>query len=274
MLENRFFRKSLVVSPLGGLRIACDVSNGVGVLTHRRVLPHFTLVFVTEGTGTYWDEAGREYDIVPGDSILVCPGVEHWYGPAKGKTWNETFVVFEGPIFDLWREREAIDSAKPVRHLEPHDYWQTRIREAVGDDHGDDPHQMVQEVIRLQQLLADIEHVSREHAEADVVWLEKAQQAIVETGDPKRATRQMGISYESFRKRFKRLSGQPPGRYARRAVMEQACNLLHDNERSLREIAEELGFCDEYHFSKQFSKTIGWSPKEYRVRTAARDVSA
>ena len=56
--------------------------------------------------------------------------------------------------------------------------------------------------------------------------------------------------------------------------MEQACNLLHDNDRSLREIAEELGFCDEYHFSKQFSKTIGWSPKEYRVRTAAQDIPA
>ena len=48
--------------------------------------------------------------------------------------------------------------------------------------------------------------------------------------------------------------------------MEEACGLLSDKTLTLRDVAEKLGYCDEYHFSKQFSKTIGWSPREYRAR--------
>ena len=38
---------------------------------------------------------------------------------------------------------------------------------------------------------------------------------------------------------------------------------------SVKEVAYNLGFCDEYHFSKQFSKRIGVSPLKYKkgVRT-------
>ena len=32
----------------------------------------------------------------------------------------------------------------------------------------------------------------------------------------------------------------------------------------LRTIASELGFCDEFHFSKAFKRAYGISPSEYR----------
>ncbi|MEM9500993.1 MAG: AraC family transcriptional regulator [Pseudomonadota bacterium] len=48
--------------------------------------------------------------------------------------------------------------------------------------------------------------------------------------------------------------------------MERACGMLSEPGVLLRDISDELSFCDEYHFSRRFSKTVGWSPAEYRVR--------
>jgi AraC-like DNA-binding protein len=49
--------------------------------------------------------------------------------------------------------------------------------------------------------------------------------------------------------------------------MGQACEMLSKPGVRLRDISDTLGFCDEYHFSRQFRKSVGWSPSEYRART-------
>ena len=61
-----------------------------------------------------------------------------------------------------------------------------------------------------------------------------------------------------------------PGKYRTAILVAQACELLTDETLTLRTIADRLGYCDEYHFSKQFSKTVGWSPKEYRARISSK----
>ena len=46
--------------------------------------------------------------------------------------------------------------------------------------------------------------------------------------------------------------------------MEQACQLLDSTELSVKGVAAELGYDDPLYFSRQFSKTVGLSPRAYR----------
>jgi AraC-like DNA-binding protein len=71
------------------------------------------------------------------------------------------------------------------------------------------------------------------------------------------------MSYESFRKRFRELTGQSPAHYLTAQVMSQACNLLYAGNLQIKEIAGELGFCDEYHFSKRFKQWYGQAPSHH-----------
>lgn len=266
MWEERFFKRNMQTSPLGGIRIACFVKNGIGVLTSRRVLPHFTLVYVVRGGGEYRDANGVSCPVSAGDAILVMPGIEHWYGPPSGESWDEIYLVFEGPVFDVWRQSGCIDTAKPVVSLHPQEFWRDKIMQAVGSGEEKTEDGLLHEAVRVQLLLADIQQALHEDVESDIVWLEDAQSALRKAMDVHDAARAMQQSYEAFRKKFKRLSGLSPGKYKSTLVMEQACAMLTDTDLLMRDISDALGFCDEYHFSRQFSKTIGWSPSEYRSR--------
>lgn len=270
MEESTFFVQNFAVSPLGGIRIACFVKNGAGVLTPKRILPHYTLVYVLRGGGTYVDENGAAFDVETGDAILVMPGLEHWYGPDKGERWDELYLVFEGPVFDLWRGEECFNPSQPVISLHPTDYWLDRIKQAIGENNEGDPAKMMSEAVRLQALLTDIQYAARSDVEADIMWLEEAKAALDDKENVHDAASTVGVAYEVFRKKFRRLSGMPPGKYRTAILMERACDLLAEKSLTLRDIANELGYCDEYHFSKQFSKTIGWSPREYRARMPSK----
>jgi len=264
--ESNFFARNVTVSPLGGIRIACFVKNGSGVLTPRRVLSHFTLVYVLQGEGSYQDENGLALHVKPGDAIVILPGMEHWYGPPKGAVWDELFLVFEGPIFDLWRAKGCFDGSKPVIPLHPADYWLDQIKQAIGEQGARDPAKMMAEAVRMQQLLVDIQNAARTDVQADIEWLQSAKSALETEKDVHEAATVLSMSYELFRKKFRKLSGVAPGKYRSGVLMEQACDMLSDRSLTLRQIASRLGYCDEYHFSKQFSKIVGWSPREYRTR--------
>lgn len=269
-IQHTFFVRNLAISPLGGIRIACHLKDSVGVQTPTRILPHFTLVYVLKGGGAYEDETGVRCNVGPGDAILVYPGLEHWYGPAGGGRWDEIYLVFEGPVFDLWRKEQCFDGVKPVVHLHPMEFWVDRIKQAIGENNEGDPSKMIDEAVRVQSLLAEIQHAARDNIEGDIIWLQSAKDALQEASSPLEAAAALGVAYEVFRKKFRKLSGMAPGKYRTALVMEQACHMLAESSGTLKSIAGELGYCDEYHFSKQFRKTIGWSPSEYRARLSVR----
>jgi AraC-like DNA-binding protein len=63
---------------------------------------------------------------------------------------------------------------------------------------------------------------------------------------------------------FKRDFGVTPYDYLLRRKMETARVLLGNSVRSVRAIARELGFGDEYYFSRLFKQKTGVAPTEYR----------
>lgn len=72
------------------------------------------------------------------------------------------------------------------------------------------------------------------------------------------------VSPGSLQKRFRREVGVPIGRYVDDRLMFKAEQLLRLREVSIKEISEQLGFCDQFYFSRCFSKRYGISPLKYR----------
>ncbi|MEM9236791.1 MAG: helix-turn-helix domain-containing protein [Verrucomicrobiota bacterium] len=76
----------------------------------------------------------------------------------------------------------------------------------------------------------------------------------------------VGLSSTRFNLRFRQILHMSPSEFQLRLRVERAQKLLTMSERSLAEIALDLGFCDQSHFGKRFQKVTGLSPRAYRKR--------
>ena len=74
-----------------------------------------------------------------------------------------------------------------------------------------------------------------------------------------------GVSVKTAESKFKALFGETIHQYILRFKIEQAVAYFKSfSEMSIKEIAYNLGFYDEYHFSKQFKRKTGISPSRYK----------
>ena len=191
-------------------------------------------------------------------------------GPRKGQGWSEVYAVFDGPVFDLWKQSGLLDPSRPVRRLQTVDYWLPRFSAVIqaGRTPGLSPSLI--EVCQLQRVLAEALTAPGPDAAAatEKQWAQQAcsllEADLSRPLDLHAAAATMNVSYELFRKRFRQVVGLSPAQYRARRNIDLACELIRAGQLRHKQIASRLGFADEYHFSKRFKKITGRSPRQFR----------
>lgn len=84
--------------------------------------------------------------------------------------------------------------------------------------------------------------------------------------------RYLHMNTNAFIRLFKKQTGVSPQAYSLSKRIEKACLLLHTTRQGIKEIAEQTGFCDRYHFTRAFTRLRGIPPARFRVtrRIASR----
>lgn len=72
-----------------------------------------------------------------------------------------------------------------------------------------------------------------------------------------------GMHPNAFTRLFKSVTGQSPQKYMNVKRIERACIMLHNTSVSIEEVAEALGFCDRFHFSRVFKQVRGVGPAAF-----------
>ncbi|VXC73913.1 Transcriptional regulator, AraC family [Pseudomonas sp. 8Z] len=83
---------------------------------------------------------------------------------------------------------------------------------------------------------------------------------------------QCAMSRSHFSRAFKQSTGLSPQDWVLNLRIETAQHLLSQSNRSLTEIGQDCGFCDQAHFTRTFNRLLGVSPN--RWRQARRPVCA
>ena len=246
---------------LGTLSGAGYIHGKTGMLDWR-VLGRYALVYILEGQGRYQNVGGPSCGVEAGDLLLLFPELAHRYGPGDTGTWAELHILFEGPAFDLARADGALDSAQPICRLEPIAHWQIQWEEAARAEG-------LVAVTRLLALLAEAAATrGGGTSPAHLPWLEAARRHLKMDLNHKmpmaEVAARLGQSYETFRKAFEQQTGVSPARYRANKRMEAARALLLHTPMTSRQIADSLGFPDEFYFSKRFKQAFGVSPRDFR----------
>ena len=82
--------------------------------------------------------------------------------------------------------------------------------------------------------------------------------------DVAQMARIMHMNKETFTKKFIYDTGLSPKRFFSRLLVKRAERILAGTELSIREVADQLNFCNEFYFSRFFRRHLGCSPREYR----------
>lgn len=270
--------ESALRTEAGSLQLAGMLRNIAGIdPDSMRILGSYALILMVGGRGYYRDARGRNTELRSGDAVLVFPEVAHAYGPQPNTEWTQIYYVFNGPQFDLWRRRRLLRPDHPVLRLGAPDYWQQRLRAVVPADSRDVSRKgaALRAFGRFLDVLSEMlaaDEEAADHGGCDA-WLEQSLRGLGQRSSrgwlaPQDVAKEVGLSYENFRKRFVQLTGESPGQYQKRRRLEWACAAIYQGQHTIKEIADELGFCDVFHFSKAFKQVIGATPSDYRRRVS------
>jgi len=266
--QTESFPNASSPTPIGEVLVAATIHRSRGIWPTMRPFPSFALVYMVEGKGRYRDERQPERTIEPGTALLILPGFRHSYGPAPDGGWSEIYLTFQGAIFDLWRETGLLTPEQLVFELQPLGYWFERI-------HGITRLEGLGQISALQLLLADMlgHQRSRLTSPDETRFIGEAKVRLqTDFGaaiDYPALARQLGVSYETFRKRFSAVTGTSPHQYRLRAIIQEAVRLLHQRPHTNAELADQLGFCNEFYFSRQFKEHTGLTPRQFREHLRA-----
>jgi transcriptional regulator GlxA family with amidase domain len=79
----------------------------------------------------------------------------------------------------------------------------------------------------------------------------------------------VNLSTSRFRHLFKTETGTTPAQYLKSLRMRRAKELVENSFLNIKEIMCSIGVRDKRHFAKDFERTYGLTPTQYRVRCRA-----
>lgn len=230
-----------------------------------RVLHEFQFVYITEGRGTFKMRHG-EYPITSGTGFIVFPGLWHWYAPDIETGWDEYWVGFKGEYAEALLSNEILSKSRPtldiginstIVHL-----FQELFEVGKREPPGFQP-KLAGSLIRL--LAHSLSFVQQKSHGSETERLVQKARMIMEDHvfnnlEMECISEQLGLSYTHFRSLFKDYSGQSPYQYYLNIKINKAKELLESGEHSVKEVAFDLGFENQYYFSRLFKKKTGVSP--------------
>ena len=234
-----------------------------------RILDCYQVVYVSSGRGTFESTATGLVKVEGGSTLLLFPNVWHRYAPDPNTGWTEFFLELRGPALDRLRQRGVIRPQEPLfdssRNPGILDAFHAIFEYARNGGAGSREQMATLGIHLLAQAIhsravpeQDNESRSVRRAEA------RMREDLGECPDMATLSRELGVAYDPFRRRFKALTGLAPKQYHRNLQMRRAEELLLNTTRTVAEIAEELGFNSAFHLSAAFKQHCGAAPSHWR----------
>lgn len=200
--------------------------------------------------------------------ITQWPGEFVEYGPSfPGETWDELFFIYNGKLMSDFRRAGLVKLGRPIWPIANITGVEAQIEELRRLSRSDSPERFVDRVDRVAERLI-LETLLAPAAGADEKLLSDRaaawRQHLAHPIDFSEEAMICGMSISTFRRRWQRFCSQPPAQYLLHLRIHEACRLLVESEKPIREIAGLTGFDDEFYFSRRFRIRVGVPPSEYR----------
>ena len=234
----------------------------------------YVLIYCVDGSGFYVVD-GKRHEVKKNQYFILPIGKPHEYGSTEGHFWTVYWLHFCGKAAHVFAEGAATPQTINVT-------MQSRISERINifDEilttlhFGDSIEDLRYASSLLAHFLASMRYLgqfrrAKASAEKDIV--EQAIHYMRENIENRitmaEVLRYVGYSQSHFSTVFKKKTGMSPLSYFNRLKVEHACKLLKTTDLKVNMICYKVGIEDPLYFSRLFSKVMGMSPSEFRIKS-------
>jgi len=237
--------------------------------------PYLAIELLLEGELAA-DIDGEKFELVPGDLLMICHPNFAVLNSRRG--FRKRALLLQGTLLDAALSGFSLYGTRLIRLSDPEAV--ERLIAAIGSAlAGKSPEAVAVVNGRIFELISTLSaEGARNSAYPDA--LNRAIR-IIETrpGEDLPLTELAegaGCSVSTLQRAFRRCCGTTASGYRRSTRIRLARQLLEGSELSIKEIAGRTGYFDQAHFSRDFKKSCGLSPRAWRrriVSTASADGS-
>jgi len=241
--------------------------------TRERGCPEAVFIYCARGGG--WCEiAGRRHEVAK-DQLLVIPAATpHAYGASKKEPWTIHWFHTIGTNVPFYLEKLEVKPEKPVVQLGGDVQLFSLFEDVLeGLEHGSTLRHLIYAAHSLSHLMGLILRHKDEFWRGEIDVREQTAKSIKfmkeHLREPLRISTLaavINLSRSHYTTLFRRATGYAPLMYLNHLRMQRAVQLLNTTNLSIKAISDQLGFSDQFYFSRAFSKLHGHSPSEHRRR--------
>jgi len=233
----------------------------------------FILIYCVDGQGEI--RLNETVHTVSGDQFFIIPaGMPHAYRSDENNPWSIYWIHFSGNKAGIYSrfacQPQSIERSKTSRITDRIDLFSEIFRNL---DRGFSTETLEYVNQCLPHLLASFTHLSqfrliKESGEKDPVaqsinfMLEQLTQKL----KLEEIAAETGLSASHYSRLFVNRTGHSPIDYFIQLKIQRACRLLDNSGWMIADVSREMGFDDQFYFSRVFRKVMGMSPAEYRKR--------
>lgn len=236
----------------------------------RHVFNSCNFSLILRGGGDF-TRNGRSLPVVAPCVITQWPGDTLDYGPSGAhETWDECYVIYAASDWQRLRTMGFVDEARPVWPIRNLPAVQAHLRTLEMLTRPADPASAADRVDRLWEsiLLETLAEppagVADEDADMIGAVLANLRENLARPLDMDLLARRLGVSLPTFRRRWLAVVKTPPARHLQELRLQEASRMLVETSLPVKRIARDVGYDDEFYFSRRFHAQTGFSPTEYR----------
>lgn len=231
----------------------------------------YLLIYCLSGQGWFQSEA-QTWPVRPGDLAVALPGLAHGYGAAERDPWTIQWVHFNGRQASALLALANIAAAGKVVSLDQRYSLFSLFNDMLTTlQAGYSLHHLAVASACLRHILSRLAFINTYTPPLATHGLNVQQIIELMLNNLHRRYRLDELAHHahmsrvSFSRLFRQKTGYAPMDYFIRLKIQKACQLLETTEYAVGEIGKQLGYDDQYYFSRLFKQVTQVSPTQYRV---------
>jgi AraC family transcriptional regulator, arabinose operon regulatory protein len=235
------------------------------------------LIYCVKGRG-WFELGGRAHRVNAGDLLVLPPEEPHAYGAEVSEPWTIHWIHAVGENVPVYLKELGASSASPIVWVGEELQLVLLFHEVLKSlEKGFTFEPLLQAAAALAHLMAVIlphRHQRRPETAEGFHKIGRCIEYMSEHLDQPLKVASLAalanLSPAHFAVVFKEQTGSSPRDYLHLLRMHRACLWLTRTRMALKEMADRLGYQDQFHFSRKFKAFAGLSPSEYRVAQRLR----